>query len=383
MQGPSPYECVPRPADVPRRFAAHKFRGDRQTKKCVLRLILRGWSKKLDSAVDHVALSGNGRSVTAAGPNWVRVWDTATQVCIAEIQTPELRRLAISAAGDVIAFLSLDGVLTAHDLLKATSDKPYGLGPIRAVAFSPIGSVLAVAEETGRIGLIDYTSRRYWPASTKDDRTPGTAILAFDRNSERLLTLTEKDTTHTFVPTMRWATLTGDGGLPLVSMSLDNRARVTSVAFTKDSEKLVSGSDDRSIRVFDVANCELQSTHDVHDGYVRGIFFSPDEKRLYSIGEDCKLHVFECPLMTPAGSLHIPECPLTLAVSGSGLIVMGTREGKLLHTRATPELLPPEAFRQATTDWMESRILMLADETVIVGDCLGTTNAFDPQGDLL
>lgn len=66
-------------------------------------------------------------------------------------------------------------------------------------------------------------------------------------------------------------------------MGCRSRGAVRSVAFSPDGERIASGSDDSTIRVWDAATGELvRPALEGHQGSVQYIAFSPDGKRVVS-----------------------------------------------------------------------------------------------------
>jgi WD40 repeat protein/mono/diheme cytochrome c family protein len=65
---------------------------------------------------------------------------------------------------------------------------------------------------------------------------------------------------------------------------------VTAIAWSDDGTRLVSGSRDKSAKVFDAKNGELLVSYSGHAAAVRGVAFLPDGKQVVSTGSDKKLH---------------------------------------------------------------------------------------------
>ena len=69
--------------------------------------------------------------------------------------------------------------------------------------------------------------------------------------------------------------------------------RVTSVAFSPDGKRLVSGSQDNTVKVWDAQTGQETLTLKGHTGAVRSVAFSPDGKRLVSGSQDGTVKVWD------------------------------------------------------------------------------------------
>jgi WD40 repeat protein len=68
---------------------------------------------------------------------------------------------------------------------------------------------------------------------------------------------------------------------------------VTSVSFSPDGKRIVSGSFDRTVKVWDAQTGEELLTLKGHSGNVRSVSFSPDGKRIVSGSSDETVKVWD------------------------------------------------------------------------------------------
>ena len=149
-------------------------------------------------------------------------------------------------------------------ILASCSEEPVGpqVGRLRAtldehestvtsVAFSPDGTTLASASFDSTIRLWEMISPQ----------------LAFNRNQDSLL----------------------GGGGPLRG----HKGAVWSVSFSPDGNFLASGSDDETIRLWEVGTGQHSGTLTGHTDWVRSVAFSPDGTTLASGSDDGTIRLWD------------------------------------------------------------------------------------------
>jgi WD40 repeat protein len=68
---------------------------------------------------------------------------------------------------------------------------------------------------------------------------------------------------------------------------------VESVAWSPDSTRIVSGSRDKTVRIWDAVTGELQQTLTGHTDWVRSVAWSPDSSRIVSGGDDNTVRIWD------------------------------------------------------------------------------------------
>ena len=95
--------------------------------------------------------------------------------------------------------------------------------------------------------------------------------------------------------------------------------RVLSVGFSPDGKRIVSGSYDNSIRIWDAETGECKHTLKGHSGSVLSVGYSPDGKRIVSGSDDKSIRIWDA---------ETGECKLTLQTDSAGISCSFSPDGK-------------------------------------------------------
>jgi len=226
----------------------------------------------------------------------------------------------------------------------------------RGTAISPLLAIRWNVDDDQLEGNIDtvgakggYSPARYFPAlgylvlyknSTFDVWNPrasrGVAINIPD--------LSQIPNLYEFSPDGHWLLLaqiqTTGGADPTVVQLATHRfvdilrgheGTVMSMAFSRDSQKVVTTCSDGKIRVYSVGNWKLLQTLTGHQGPVHRAEFSPDGKWIASVGEDHTMRVWSAEDGTLLQTLSESQQPLLdVAFSPDGRFIAASSENAVL-----------------------------------------------------
>ncbi len=227
-----------------------------------------------------------------------------------------VQSVALSPDGTLLATGGQDRIAKAwsYPALEGVRDL-YHEEFVVALAFSPDGRLLATGGYEPAIRIWDTTT---WEPVGEIPRS----VLAMDWSGDQLaLAVQGSGTVEIWNATTRTLQHTLEGHVDSVH----------SVRFSPDGSVLVSGSKDRSIRMWDTAQGGEIGLFAGHDGAVLDLAFSPDGQRLASGASDKKARLWDVQTQEPVRQMagHADWIVgVDIDPTGRALVTVG-RDGKL------------------------------------------------------
>jgi WD40 repeat protein/serine/threonine protein kinase len=268
----------------------------------VIRTNLRAWAAQLHplkvclahrKPITCTARSPGGRLVvTGSEDGTARLWraDTGRAAGAPLRHHGPVRAVTLSRDGRLVLTGSEDG--TAR-LWRADTGRPFGpalrhASPVAAVAFHPSGRLVLTAAEDGALRFWAVaTGRRAAPALPR--QTEHVAKVAFSPDGRFVLA-------NCGQVVRLWETATGT---PCGEIQHDQRVR--DVAFSPDSRLVVTGSDDKTAWLWNLAGRRPVAKLTGHQGWVRAVAFSPDSKYVLTGSHDQTVQLWDARTGAPLG----------------------------------------------------------------------------------
>jgi WD40 repeat protein len=101
-----------------------------------------------------------------------------------------------------------------------------------------------------------------------------------------------------------------EGWGPLLRAIDGHTSEVLSVGFSPDGKRVVSGSNDSTVRIWDVGTGQPTATLEGHTEAVNSVGFSPDGKRVVSISDDKTVRIWDVGTGQPTATLEGHTLPV-------------------------------------------------------------------------
>ena len=233
-----------------------------------------------DEGVRSIDFSPDGKSIISGGADgMVRHWNIATRELIyppMKGHTDLIFSIAFSPDGSTIVSGSRDGTI---QIWNAVNGEPSGTslnyheGHVRSVAFSPDGQTIISGSEDQTLRVWDVRTRRQLGQPLRA-HIDGILSVAYSRDGRLMASGSWDETVR----------LWRNHRVPPVAQSLYGHAEgLLSVVFSPDDRLVASSSNDATLRIWDTVSGESKEiVLDDTLGIARSLAFSKDSQRLVS-----------------------------------------------------------------------------------------------------
>ncbi len=240
------------------------------------------------------------KRIFSASGNQVHSWDPATGKKIQTVLNigktdKPIKSIAFSPDGKKLAVGADDGILRVieSDSGKEIYTSPSRNARIEQVAFSPNGKLVALGDSTGQIAVyVPEGAGNKLAMSIQGSDIPEVLGVAYSADNGSVFSCGRDGKARLT------AGPTPDGGnAPNTSTRMrefiGHTGAVTSLAITADSSLLVTGGEDKTVRVWDVKSAKPIRSFQGHMAKVSAVAIRPDGKQLASGSEDGAIRLWD------------------------------------------------------------------------------------------
>ncbi|GIJ90841.1 hypothetical protein Asppvi_009805 [Aspergillus pseudoviridinutans] len=308
-----------------------------------------------DDVVNLAFVDDGSKLAEACSNGAVRLWDTSTgQMLRAFGHSSRIESAAFSFGSPALACTADGPNIRVENLDTGETEDILELGAdVRCVAISRSGFQIAASTNESIVCFRDTgaaaTQRAVQYQQSSSCRAFSALALEFSSDGSKLAV------GHYDGCVVLWD-LTGNG---MINKELSPRhaRRITQLAFAPDDTKLLSSSEDATVRVWDVASGETEQILQGHSDAVDGVAFFPDGRRVASGSMDWTARVWNIALeqekrtSTQTAVRHVLGMAICLETSmvaagfnNGSLEVWDVEAGKMQQQLLEPQGYPLKAM---------------------------------------
>ena len=328
------------------------------------------WRAQLAGGVEQLALSPDGKIVAVAlSDHAVHLLDAANSrsLRVLEAQDAPISALAFSADGQTLVTAAEDRSLIAWSV--QAGEKVARLSNdarVRDAAFSPDGALLATANVEGFVRI--FSTEDWSPAARLDGHEGAVTSVAFSADSNTLVSSGDDGTIRAWTPMgaeakPRSRQVRGEGHQPVFRTSFAGGA-------------IASASADGTVRFFSLEGQQLQRLNTNHGAIVS--LAAGLKGPVVALGQDNVAFLIDSETRVQAAKLEGDDAASAVSVSADGtLLATANRDGRLRLWRIF--LGPRELRLQAAKDFPGGTALAFAPapRQAAVGDAAGHIMLWD------
>ena len=249
--------------------------------------------------VNSVAISSNGKYLVSGGSDGtVKLWDTTKQSLVHTFESDRfyVNSVAISSDGKYLVSGGSDGTVKLWDITKQSLVHTFEghQDDVNSVAISSDSNYIVSGSEDDTVKLWDIVYQT--PVNTFEGNKHSVTSVAISSDGNYIVSGSEDDTVklwYTGNQSIRFWDI--DNQSPVHTFEIresivhtfeGHQSEVTSVAISSDGKYLVSGSEDETVKLWNITNQSLVHTFEGNQDNVDTVAISSDGKYLVSGGGD-------------------------------------------------------------------------------------------------